>query len=329
MEIIIIISILLIAVLVALYMAMVYGKDKSQSIVLPNSNTNTLDLLKEVKRIELSSKQTSKDLFSGSYHSTFKGKGMSFSEVRAYNYGDDVRSIDWNVTARNDSPFIKVFEEERELTLMLMIDISRSSFFGTSQFLKKDVITKISALLSMSAIQNNDKVGVLFFSDKIEKYIPPKKGKSHILRIIHDFINIQPSGESNDTDINGALKYINNMLKKRSILFLISDFIDSKSYEDSLRIAKKKHDIRGIMVYDQKEQTIPNVGLVNTIDIESGERKWIDTSNTANRKSYEDWFKSNAEKAKHTFNKSGVELISIETMQNYTMAILKSFKKSR
>jgi uncharacterized protein (DUF58 family) len=314
------------------------SKEKNTEILTPQyqrPNTNAqspskdevLELLKEVKSIELQTKQSSKDLFTGSYHSAFKGKGMSFSEVRAYNYGDDVRNIDWNVTARNNDPYIKVFEEERELTLMLMIDTSFSTQFGTSVLLKNKLIAKISALLSISAIKNNDKVGVLMFSDKIEKYIPPKKGRSHVLRVIRDVLTIKPSIDSTKTDIDQALRYMNNMLKKRAIVFLVSDFITETSFEDALKITKKRHDFRGVHVYDDREQELPDIGLIKTKDAESGKEIWIDSSDKATRSKYNDWFKTNLQKTKQTFLKAGSELISIETMQNYTLEMMKAFRR--
>lgn len=288
---------------------------------------DTSELLKKVRRIEIKTKNLSNDLFSGSYHSAFKGRGMSFSEVRNYSYGDDVRNIDWNVTARSETPFIKVFEEERELTVLLLIDISKSSFFGTSEQFKSEVITEISAVLSFSAIQNNDKVGVVFFSNKIEKYIPPKKGKSHILRIIRELINTEPSSEG--TNIQEALKFMNNVMKKRAIVFLLSDFIDDHAYEDALKLARKRHEIFGIHVYDQKETALPSLGLMKVKDMETGEMIWIDSSDKNTREAYKQWFEKNAAAAKHTFTRCGSEFISIETMENYTKALLKTFKKRK
>ena len=287
----------------------------------------TSELLKKVRRIEIKTKNLSNDLFSGSYHSAFKGRGMSFSEVRSYSYGDDVRNIDWNVTARNDTPYIKVFEEERELTVILMIDVSKSSFFGTSEQLKSEVITEIAAVLSFSAIQNNDKVGVIFFSDIIEKYIPPKKGKSHILRIIRELVNIEPM--SNGTSIEGALKFLNNVMKKRAIVFMLSDFMDEKPFDDALKLAKKKNEIIGIHTYDKREERLPDIGLMQVYDVEKNTYTWIDTSNAKTRNAYKEWFEKNLLKNKSTFVKCGTELISIETLDNYTKALLKVFKKRK
>lgn len=287
----------------------------------------TSELLKKVRRVEIKTKNLSNDLFSGSYHSAFKGRGMSFSEVRNYSYGDDVRNIDWNVTARNETPFVKVFEEERELTVILMIDISKSSFFGTSEQFKSEVITEIAAVLSFSAIQNNDKVGVLFFSDKIEKFIPPKKGKSHILRIIRELINIEPT--SPGTNIQEALRHLNNMMKKRAIVFLLSDFMDEKPYDDALKLAQKKHDIIGIQTYDRRETSLPDVGLMQIYDVETQQHLWIDTGSKKTREVYHKWFEQNHLKTKTTFAKCGTEFISVETLENYSKALLKVFKKRK
>ena len=245
------------------------------------------ELLKKVRRIEIKTKGISKHLLSGEYHSAFKGKGMSFSEVRAYQFGDDVRNIDWNVTARTNDPFVKVFEEERELTVMLMIDISASSFFGSGAQNKRALITELAAVLSFSAIQNNDKVGVIFFSSQIERFIPPKKGKQHILMIIRELLNIQPVHKG--TNIAVALEYFNNLVKKRSISFLISDFI-AEPFETPLRIAKKRHDVIGIHVYDKLEEKIPAVGLLPIRDPESGKKVWIDTNDKAFSQKYQALF---------------------------------------
>lgn len=284
----------------------------------------TSELLKKVRKIEIKSKGLSKHLFSGEYHSAFKGRGMSFSEVRSYQYGDDVRNIDWNVTARSGEPYIKVFEEERELTVMLLIDISRSSFFGTSAQMKNEYITEISAVLAFSAINNNDKVGVLFFSDRIEKFIPPKKGKSHILRIIRELLDIEPIGKG--TDIGKALEYFNNVVKKRSICFMLSDFM-SKGYESPLRVAARRHDLIGIHLYDPREEQLPNVGLIRAEDAETGELRWIDTASQQVRARYENWFKENHQYFRNNFLRSGADTMSISTTGSYVDALHQFFQR--
>lgn len=283
----------------------------------------TGDLLKKVRRIELKTRGLSKHIFSGEYHSAFKGRGMSFSEVREYQYGDDVRNIDWNVTARTGDPHIKVFEEERELTVMLLIDVSPSSFFGTAQQMKNEILTEICAVLAFSAIQNNDKVGVLFFTDQVEKYIPPKKGKQHILRIIRELLDFKPKGTG--TDIGVVLQYLNNLIKKRSIAFILSDFI-TRGYEDPLRIAARRHDIVGVHLYDPREEVLPNIGLIRAIDAETGTVRWIDSGSAAVRERYADFFKNNYEYLKNTFLKSGTDHVSIRTNESYVNALLKFFK---
>lgn len=282
------------------------------------------ELLKKVRRIEIKTKGISKHLLSGEYHSAFKGKGMSFSEVRAYQFGDDVRNIDWNVTARTNDPFVKVFEEERELTVMLMIDISASSFFGSGAQNKRALITEIAAVLSFSAIQNNDKVGVIFFSSQIERFIPPKKGKQHILMIIRELINIQP--EHKGTNIAVALEYFNNLVKKRSISFLISDFI-AEPFETPLRIAKKRHDVIGIHVYDKLEEKIPAVGLLPIRDPESGKKVWIDTNDKAFSQKYQAIFKDRIEQTRQIFTKIGASWIDVQTEESYIKTLLEFFKK--
>ena len=286
----------------------------------------TSELIKKVRKIEIKTKGLSNQIFSGAYHSAFKGRGMSFSEVRNYTYGDDVRNIDWNVTARYGEPFIKVFEEERELTVMLIIDISKSSFFGTQDQFKNDIITEIAAVLAFSAIQNNDKVGVLFFSDKVEKYIPPKKGKTHILRIIRELIDIKPT--SDGTNIEAALKFFNNSMKRSSIAFLMSDFIDkAENYSDGIGMAKRKHDIIGLQIFDSAEQTMQNVGLINFVDTETGKTLWVDTSNETNREKYNKDFEKRQNDVKSTFLKKGADFMSISTSENYVLALKKMFKR--
>ena len=284
----------------------------------------TQELLKKVRRIEIKTKGISKHLFSGEYHSAFKGKGMSFSEVRAYQFGDDVRNIDWNVTARTYDPFVKVFEEERELTVMLMIDISASSFFGSGEQSKRELITELAAVLSFSAIQNNDKVGVIFFSDQIEKFIPPQKGKQHILMIIRELLHIEPVHKG--TNIAVALEYFNNVIKKRSISFLISDF-QSPAFETPLRIAKKRHDIIGVHVYDHLESTFPAAGLIPVRDPESGSIQWIDSNSSQFQAQYSSVFNDRIASIKQTFTRIGASWMDIKTDDSYVKTLLAFFKK--
>lgn len=284
----------------------------------------TSELLKKVRKIEIKTKGLSNHIFSGEYHSAFKGRGMSFSEVRNYQYGDDVRNIDWNVTARYNEPFVKVFEEERELTVILLIDVSKSSFFGTANQFKSEIITEICAVLAFSAITNNDKVGVIFFTDKIEKYIPPKKGKKHILLIIRELLDYKP--KSGQTDLNVALQFFNNIQKKRSTSFILSDFM-CKGYEDSLRIASKRHDLVGIHVHDKRESELPNVGLIRAQDAESGKVIWLDTARKSVRDRYKQHFDNHYDYFKQTFLKTGLDVVSILTDESYINALLKFFKK--
>lgn len=284
----------------------------------------TAELLKKVRKIEIKTRGLSSQVFSGSYHSAFKGKGMTFSEVREYQPGDDVRSIEWNVTARYNHPFVKVFEEERELTVMLLVDMSASRAFGTRTQLKQDLITELCAVLSFSAIQNNDKIGVIFFSDKIEKFIPPKKGKSHILRIIRELIEFQP--EHKGTDIAAALKYLTNIIKQRCIAFVISDFDDS-NFDDALKIANKKHDLVALKIYDEREHVLPDVGMVRLSDAETGEVRWINTSDEQVRKLYALNAKHRDEKLNTLFMKSGVDFTEIATHQPYIKPLVNLFKK--
>jgi len=291
----------------------------------------TSDLLKKVRKIEIKTRGLSNQIFSGEYHSAFKGKGMTFSEVREYQYGDDIRAIDWNVTARFNAPFIKVFEEERELTVMLIIDVSSSEDFGTKKQTKQELLTELSAVLSFSAIQNNDKIGVIFFSDQIEKFIPPKKGKSHILRIIRELINFKP--KSKKTDIAGALQYFTNVIKKRSIAFLITDFLDESfspdnpKGEDALKIANKKHDVVALRVFDEREKKIPAMGLVKMMDAESGQFKWIDTSNKKVREGFRLWNAKNDANLKALFGRCGVDSVSLRTDQSYVKPLMNLFKR--
>ena len=285
---------------------------------------NTSELLKKVRKIEIKTKGLSKNIFSGEYQTAFKGKGMAFSEVREYQPGDDVRTIDWNVTARYNNPYIKVFQEERETTVILLIDLSGSSDFGTQTQLKREIATEISAVLSFSAINNNDKIGVIFFSNKIEKFIPPKKGKSHILRIIRELITFQPS--SKKTNIEVALKYFNSVIKKRAICFIISDFMDN-NFEKSLKIAKNKHDIIGLNINDEREKKLVNVGMIKVIDSETRIIRWIDTSDKKNRNIFNYNHKKQAENLKNIFSSSGIDIININTGQDYIKPLMNFFKR--
>ena len=285
----------------------------------------TSDLLKRVRQIEIKTRGLSNNIFAGQYHSAFKGKGMSFSEVREYQYGDDVRDIDWNVTARYNKPFVKVFEEERELTVMLLIDVSNSLDFGTVKQLKKDMVTEIAATLAFSAIQNNDKIGVIFFSDRIEKFIPPKKGRKHILYIIRELLDFKP--ESKRTDIKIAVEYLTNVIKKRCTTFMISDFIDENDFRNALTIANRKHDIVAIQVYDRRMAELPDVGLMKVRDAETGHEQWIDTSSRALRRAHNDWWIQRQGVLNETFTKSNVDSVSIRTDQDYVKSLLNLFAK--
>ena len=285
----------------------------------------TTELLKKVRQIEIKTRGLSRNIFAGQYHSAFKGRGMAFSEVREYEYGDDIRDIDWNVTARYVRPYVKVFEEERELTVMLLVDVSGSKDFGTSHVMKKDMITEIAATLAFSAIQNNDKIGVILFSDKIEKFIPPKKGRKHILYIIRELLESNP--EDKKTDISQAFKYLTNVIKKRCTSFVISDFIDSKNYEDALTIANRKHDIVAIQVYDKRETELPAIGLMKVKDAETGSERWIDTSSKNVREAYNSWWKKRQDQMGETFNKCRVDSVSVETDEDYVRALLALFGK--
>ncbi|MDR1882297.1 MAG: DUF58 domain-containing protein [Prevotella sp.] len=285
----------------------------------------TSELLKKVRQIEIKTRGLSRNIFAGQYHSAFKGRGMAFSEVREYQYGDDVRDIDWNVTARYNKPFIKVFEEERELTVMLLVDVSASQDFGTRNSVKRDVVTEIAATLAFSAIQNNDKIGVIFFSDKIEKFIPPKKGKKHILYIIRELINFQ--ADSAKTDVGMALKYLTNVIRKRCTTFMISDFIDIADYDNALTIANRKHDIVALQVYDDLETRLPDVGLMKVTDAETGTERWVDTSSRKVRRIYRDWWNKQQENMQTSFNRSKVDNVSVRTDEDYVKALMALFKK--
>ena len=285
---------------------------------------DTKELLKKVRKIEIKTRRLSDHIFGGEYHSTFKGRGMTFSEVRQYQFGDDVRSIDWNVTARYNEPYVKVFEEERELTMMLMVDISGSELFGTTNQFKKAVITEISATLAFSAMQNNDKVGLILFSDEVELYIPPKKGKSHVLRIIRELIEFEP--KSNKTNIAEALKFLTNVMKKKAIVFALSDFI-ADGYDNTLRIVGNKHDVTGIRVYDEKEEYIPNLGMVQVLDAESGQIQLVNTSSQQVRHEYWQHHAERVDYFNESFTKSGCGTISCRVDESYVRKLLGYFKR--
>jgi len=284
------------------------------------------EILKKVRKIEIKTKGLSRHIFSGEYHSAFKGRGMSFSEVRNYQYGDDVRNIDWNVTARSGEPFVKVFEEERELTVMLMVDISRSSVFGTRNAFKSELTAEIAAVLAFSATTNNDKVGAILFTDQVEKYIPPKKGRSHILRIIREIIFYKAKNKG--TDLNKALEYLNNIQKKRSIVFMLSDFM-VKSYETALSIASKRHDMVGLHIYDEVERKLPSVGLISTVDAETGQEAIIDTGSARIRDEYESWFNGNLNYFSEVFRRNRCDFLSIPTDGDYVKSLLQFFKSRK
>lgn len=286
----------------------------------------TAEILKKVRRIEIKTKGLSNHIFAGEYHSTFKGRGMSFSEVREYTPGDDVKFIDWNVTARFSHPFVKVFEEERELIVMLIVDISSSSLFGTQKQCKRDLITELGAVLSFSATTNNDKVGVIFFSDKVEQYIPPKKGKSHILRIIRELIALEPS-HSGATDVRVALEFLNNVLKKRTITFVLSDFV-SRPYDNALQLAARRHDVVGLHVYDKYDKELPSAGLVQVMDAETGEMFWLDTDNKNAKKQYAGAFEEKNKYCVQSFRKSGAALLHVRTDEDY-VKVLQGYFKNR
>jgi uncharacterized protein (DUF58 family) len=284
---------------------------------------DTKELLKKVRKIEIKTRRLSDHIFSGEYHTSFKGRGMTFSEVRQYQYGDDIRNIDWNVTARYNEAHVKVFEEERELTMMLMVDISGSESFGSKNQFKKDIVTEIAATMAFSATQNNDKIGLILFSDQIELYIPPKKGRSHVLRIIRELIEFEP--QSRKTNIAQALKFLSSTQKKKAIVFIISDFM-SQEYEHTLKIAAKKHDITGIRVYDIREQNIPNLGMVPMQDGETGETLLVDTSSKTVRFNYEKHYNERLNYFKETFNKSGAGVVNTRVDESYVTKLLGYFK---
>ncbi len=286
----------------------------------------TTEILKKVRQLEIKSKKLVSDLFTGDYHSAFKGKGMSFKEVREYAPGDDIRFIDWNVSARFGHPYSKVFEEERELTVMLLVDISASSQFGTVYATKRDIITEIGAVLSFSVVNNNDKIGVIFYSDKVEAYIPPKKGKQHALYIVRELLSKEPKGRG--TKVSSALRFFNNATKQKSIAFVLSDFIDT-NYEDALRIAGKKHDVIGIKIYDRMDMVLPKAGMLQVEDAETGERKWVDSSSSIVRQSYQEEFFKLTEYSTQIFKKAGCDLLHLRTGDDYVRVLQRFFVSRR
>ncbi|MEW7289442.1 DUF58 domain-containing protein [Aquimarina sp. 2304DJ70-9] len=285
---------------------------------------DTKELLKKVRKIEIKTRRLSDHIFGGEYHSTFKGRGMTFSEVRQYQFGDDVRNIDWNVTARYNEPYIKVFEEERELTMMLMVDVSGSQLFGTQEQFKKGIITEIAATLAFSATQNNDKIGLILFTDEIELYIPPKKGRYHVLRIIRELLEFEP--KSKKTNITEALKFLSNVMKKKAIVFMLSDFI-ADDYQQTLKIVGNKHDVTGIRVYDRREEEIPNLGMVQMEDEETGELLLVNTSSKKTRLHYSTYYQERADYFKDSFTRSGAGSLSSRIDESYVKKLLGYFKR--
>ena len=297
---------------------------------MPSSSHSATDLLRKVRKIEIKTKALSHQIFAGEYHSAFKGRGMAFSEVREYQWGDDVRNMDWNVTARLRSPYVKVFEEERELTVVLLVDVSRSGLFGTVGGTKRERIAEIAAVLSFSSILNNDKVGALFFSDKVEKFIPPAKGRSHLLHIIREMLELEPS--SDGTDIGGALRFLTNAIKKKCTAFLLSDMIDAAPdgtirYEDALKVAVNRHDLSVIKVHDPREESIPAVGLVHIKDSETGASSWINTDSRKVRDSYAAWFRDLSDKEQKLFNKYQIDNVDISTDDDYVKGLMSLFNR--
>ena len=291
-------------------------------------NPQATDLLKKVRKIEIRTRALSHQVFAGEYHSAYKGRGMAFSEVREYQYGDDVRNMDWNVTARLRSPYVKVFEEERELTVMLLVDVSRSGLFGTDTMTKRELVAEVAAVLAFSAILNNDKVGALFFSDRIEEFIPPKKGRSHLLHIIREIIGLKPT--SDGTDISGALRFLTNAMKKKCTAFLLSDMLDVDAegrprYEDALKVAVSRHDLSVLKVYDPRERDIPDVGVVHVKDSETGDSAWIDTGSRRVRDAYSEWFRTVGENESRIFNKYRTDSIDIATSDDYVSRLMLFF----
>jgi uncharacterized protein (DUF58 family) len=284
----------------------------------------TKELVKQVRQIEIRTKGLVNQVFSGEYHSVFKGRGMEFSEVREYQFGDDIRNIDWNVTARFGHPFIKIFEEERELTVMMMVDLSGSLIFGSIDKTKQQIAAELSAVLAFSAMKNNDKVGLILFTDKIERFVPPRKGRKHVLRIISEVLSFQPEGKT--TDLKAALEFLNNAIKKRSIVFLISDFMDS-GYDKILRIVGRRHDLIGVVLNDRREEEIPKMGLVKFTDAETGEERWIDTNNNSIRRRFQEVQTEYIQKRKRLFTSSGLDSIEVQTGQNYLKPLVQFFRR--
>ena len=285
----------------------------------------TSEIIKKVRKIEIKTRGLSSNIFAGQYHSAFKGRGMAFSEVREYQFGDDVRDIDWNVTARFHRPYVKVFEEEREMTVMLLVDVSGSLDFGTHKQMKRDMVTEIAATLAFSAIQNNDKIGVIFFSDKIEKYIPPKKGRKHILYIIREMLDFEP--ESKRTDVKQAIEFLSSVQKRRTTAFILSDFYVRGDFLQSLQIANRKHDVVAIQVYDQRARELPDVGLMKVVDAETGYEQYVDTSSKRLRQAYNKYWMTRQAQLQDTFNKSNVDSVSIATNEDFVKSLLLLFKK--
>jgi len=311
-----------------------YKNNRNRPRYIISKTVETSELLKKVRKIEIKSRGLTRDIFAGQYHSAFKGKGIAFSEVREYKYGDDIRSIDWNVTARFNHPYVKIFEEERELTVMLLLDTSGSREFGSERQMKKNLITEISAVLSFSAIQNNDKIGLLFFSDRIEKFIPPQKGRKHILRIIRELIEFTP--QSRLTNFSEPMKFITNAIKKRCTAFILSDFMVSSGreseqaismIEETLNITNKKHDLVAIRIYDKRESELPSAGLVNFTDAETGEMFWVDTSSKMLRENYKDWWQNQNNMISEILLKSGIDNVMISTADDYVKPLMKLFKR--
>ena len=286
---------------------------------------DSTELLKKVRKIEIKTKGLSQNIFAGEYHSAFNGRGMTFSEVREYQYGDDIRDIDWNVTARHNRPYVKVYEEERELTVMLLVDVSGSKNFGAVGVEKNEMMAEIAATLAFSAIQNNDKVGVIFFTDKVEKFIPPKKGRKHILLVIRELLNFKP--ESRGTNIGNVLEYLTSALKKHCATFLISDFIDGNDYYKAMSIASRKHDLTAIQVYDKREATLPNVGLMKVEDAETGAVKWVNTSSASVRNAYKKWWYERQQTMNNTLMRCNVDIASVATDEDYVKSLMALFGK--
>ena len=285
----------------------------------------TSEIIKKVRKIEIKTRGLSSNIFAGQYHSAFKGRGMAFSEVREYQFGDDVRDIDWNVTARFHRPYVKVFEEEREMTVMLLIDVSGSLDFGTQKQMKRDMVTEIAATIAFSAIQNNDKIGVVFFSDRIEKYIPPKKGRKHILYIIREMLDFQP--ESKRTDVKQAVEFLSSVQKRRTTAFILSDFYVRDDFRQSLQICNRKHDVVAIQVYDQRARELPDVGLMKVVDAETGHEQYVDTGSKALRRAYRKYWSSRQSQLEETFNKSNVDHVSVATNEDFVKALMMLFKQ--